>query len=74
MADSVQWEYIVQTVGGLRSPKDEDMLALLNAWGEEGWELVGMVSTPSSSAVKLVAKRPLTPATRRRRSLPGIEG
>ena len=73
MADSVRWEYIVQTVGGLRSPKDEDMLALLNGWGEEGWELVGMVSTPSSSAVKLVAKRPLSTAARRRRTMPGME-
>ncbi len=75
MADNVQWEYLVQNVGSiLKAPKDEEMQALLDAWGEEGWELVAAVPQTNSSAIKLVAKRPLSTAARRRRSMPGMEG
>ncbi len=71
MADSVQWEYIVQTVGSLiRSPKDEEVQELLNAWGEEGWELVAATPMTNSFALKLVGKRLLTSSERRRKSMP----
>ena len=75
MADTVQWEYIFQTVGSvIKGPKDEEVAALLNAWGAEGWELVAAVSQSGGSAIKLVAKRPLSTTARRRRSMPGEEG
>ena len=34
------WEYRVQTVGGVFSTKDEDIQAMLDEWGAEGWEAV----------------------------------
>ncbi len=75
MADYIQWEYIVQSLGSLvKGPKDEAVQELLNAWGEEGWELVAAVPLANSFAIKLVGKRPLSTAARRRRSMPGLEG
>ncbi len=75
MADYIQWEYIVQSLGSLvKGPKDEAVQELLNAWGEEGWELVAAVPLTNSFAIKLVGKRPLSTAARRRRSMPGLEG
>jgi hypothetical protein len=72
MAEAVQWEYRVVTFGGaLRSAKDEQMESELNALGEEGWEVVGLTKRESTYRITLIAKRPLTAATRRQRSLPG---
>ena len=70
MAESQQWEYRLQTLGStLREPKDGEILALLNAWGVEGWELVSAVHT-TGNKVTLIARRPLSESTRRRRSYP----
>lgn len=70
MAAEPAWEYRVQTLGtALRSARDEEIEALLNQWGEEGWELVGV--TAESGKVRLLARRPLSRATRRWRSMPG---
>jgi hypothetical protein len=67
-----QWEYRVQTFGSsLRGPKDEDLEAALNEWGDEGWEVVAVQSVESSHKMVVVAKRPLTAAARRSRTLPG---
>lgn len=66
-----QWEYRVQSVGKFWGIKDQDIETLLNEWGEEGWEAVA-VFPASGGNVTIVAKRPLTLATRRRRSMPGI--
>lgn len=71
MSASTQWEYRVQSVGKFWGTKDEDIETLLNAWGEEGWEVVTVFSSSGSGNVTVVAKRPLTLATRRRRSMPG---
>lgn len=70
MAEQAQWEYRVQTVGGLFSTKDEVIESTLNAWGEEGWELVSAFSPENSSKVTLVAKRPLSRSVRRQRTMP----
>lgn len=65
------WEYRVQTMGSFwGGVKDGELEALLNEWGEEGWEVFAVHDTPGAK-VMIVAKRPLTLATRRRRSLPG---
>ncbi|MCX7839947.1 MAG: DUF4177 domain-containing protein [Anaerolineae bacterium] len=73
MSASIQWEYRVQSVGKFWGAKDEEIETLLNEWGEEGWEVVTVFSSSGSGNVMAVAKRPLTLATRRRRSMPGIE-
>ena len=71
MAEPTQWEYRVKTIGRMWGTKDEQIQAILNEWGEEGWEAI-MVYTPEGSGkVTLVAKRPLTSEARRRRSMPG---
>lgn len=70
MADEKGWEYRVQRFGSmLREPKEEDLEAVLDDWGAEGWEVVS--TAVDSGKVLVIAKRPLTLATRRRRSMPG---
>jgi hypothetical protein len=70
MADSTRWEYRYETVGSVWSrPKDEELEATLNEWGEEGWEVVNFVV--ESNKLIFLARRPLTLTSRRRRSLPG---
>lgn len=54
----------------LRSPKDEELTELLDEVGEEGWELVSAVRDESTHHLTLIAKRRMTSASRRRRSMP----
>jgi hypothetical protein len=68
MTEALLWEYRVQTIGTVFGTKDEQIQALLNEWGLEGWEAT-QVYTPSQSSK--VAKRQLSEATRRRASWPG---
>jgi hypothetical protein len=71
MPDDEKWEYRLRTFGsGLRGPKDDEVEEELNVWGEEGWEVVAIRSHENSYKMTVVAKRPLTTAARRRRSLP----
>jgi hypothetical protein len=66
------WEYRVETIGSwIRSPKDPELAAALNDWGEEGWVLVNALARESSQAVTLILRRPLGRDERRRRTLPG---
>jgi hypothetical protein len=68
---TVQWEYRVLTVGSVLSgAKDGQVEATLNEWGLEGWEAVNVYTSISSSKAILVAKRQVTAASRRLRSLP----
>jgi hypothetical protein len=67
---TVQWEYRVLTVGGALGAKAEQVEAVLNELGREGWEAINVYTTPSSSRPTIVAKRPLTATARRRRSMP----
>lgn len=66
-----QWEYRVQTVGGFFKgvPADE-LETLLNEWGEEGWEVVSTHILENANKINVIAKRPLTAAVRRQRSMP----
>jgi hypothetical protein len=75
MVEMQEWEYRVQTFGSaLRGPKDKDVEGTLNEWGEEGWEVVAVRSLESTNKMSIVAKRPLTDSTRRRRSRPDSWG
>jgi len=71
MAEELKrWEYRVLTIGSAFGTRDENIQAVLNEWGAEGWE-ASQVYTPSSSGkVTIVAKRPLTGSVRRQRSMP----
>ncbi len=71
MADEIQlWEYRVQTIGSVFGTRDEHIQALLNEWGEEGWEATHVYTPEGSGKVTIVAKRPLTQSVRRQRSRP----
>lgn len=66
-----KWEYRVQTVGGFFSGvKAEELEALLNEWGEEGWEVVSTHIIENANKINVIAKRPLMRETIRRRSMP----
>lgn len=72
MAETAQWEYRVKTLGSFWSaPKDEDLEAALDEWGQEGWQVISLYKCSSGEKVTVVAMRQLTLATRRRRSWPG---
>jgi hypothetical protein len=69
MAEPILWEYRAVGAGSFWSmPKDEELEALLNELGEEGWEVVSVFAQNNSNRVRVVAKRPLTQTERRRRS------
>ncbi|HLE13758.1 MAG TPA: DUF4177 domain-containing protein [Anaerolineales bacterium] len=70
MPEEKQWEYhFIRMGGAFRTTKTEDVEALLNEWGEQGWEVVGLTS--DSNTLMLLAKRPLSLRIRRERSMPG---
>lgn len=69
-----RWEYRVDDFGGaLRPIKKEELQAQLNAWGQEGWEVVFAFLPEGSARVRVIAKRPLTRAALRKLSMPGLE-
>ena len=71
MSETLQWEYHVQTVGTFWSGvHDDELSALLNQWGEEGWEVVSTHILENMNKINVIAKRPLTDRARRRRSMP----
>jgi hypothetical protein len=71
MAELNQWEYRVLTVGSFfKGVKDDDLEALLNQFGEEGWEVVGFRTIENSNQSQIIAKRPLDRTARRWRSMP----
>jgi hypothetical protein len=72
MTETSKWEYQVQTVGSaLSGPKDEDLEALLDEWGAEGWEVITVAPIENSNRVRIVGKRQLAGAPRRPRTWPG---
>ena len=71
MSETIQWEYRVQSIGSVFGTKDEQVEALLNEWGQEGWEATHVFTPSQSGKVTIVAKRPLTASTRRRSTWPG---
>ncbi len=71
MTEQTRWEYNVQTLGSaFRGPKDEELITLLDEWGEEGWELVSAFNMSNSTKVTLIAKRQLSQTARRMRTMP----
>ncbi len=69
--ETKQWEYRVQTVGTLWSGvKADELEQLLNEWGEEGWDVVSTHILENANKINVIAKRPLTRETIRRRSMP----
>ena len=69
--ETPKWEYRVQTVGGFFSGvKADELEQLLNEWGEEGWEVVSTHIIENANKINVIAKRPLSRATRRYRSMP----
>jgi hypothetical protein len=71
MADTILWEYAVQTCGTtFHAPQDEELLATMNNLGEQGWEVFSVVQLEGSYKVRLAAKRPLSAPVRRRSSWP----
>ncbi len=71
MTEFNQWEYRVQSVGGFFSGvKAEELEELLNAWGQDGWEVVSTHIIENANKINVIAKRPLTLRSRRERSMP----
>jgi hypothetical protein len=71
MSELNQWEYRVLTVGAFfKGVKDNELEALLNQLGEEGWEVVGFRTVENTNQSQIVAKRPLDRTARRWRSMP----
>jgi len=72
MNTTVLWEYRVESLGTFWSgPKDEQLQALLDELGEEGWEVFSIENPPNSNKLRIVGKRPLALPVRRRRTWPG---
>lgn len=70
MSDEIkQWGYRVETIGNVWH-QDEHMEATLDEWGSEGWEAVNVYTPYGSGKVTIVAKRLVTVATWRARSMP----
>jgi hypothetical protein len=68
MSDYAQWEYRILSFGSAwKGAKDEEIEATLNEWGADGWEVIGFSTAPPQ--VKVAAKRPLTRAVRRQRTM-----
>lgn len=72
MAEPIQWEYRVLSVGTFWSePKDEDLESALDQLGEDGWEVINLITHYATNKVRVVAKRPLAQASRRPQRWPG---
>jgi hypothetical protein len=71
MSELSLWEYRAETIGSTWSRlKDQDLEAVLNEWGEEGWEIINAFATSGSNKIKVIAKRPLSERGRRQRNWP----
>jgi len=70
--ETLQWEYRVETVGSFWSGVNAAALQdVLNAWGEQGWEVVSTHILENQNKINVIAKRPLTARVKRMRSMPG---
>jgi hypothetical protein len=71
MTDKIKWEYQIKTLGStFKQVKDDDLEALLNEWGMEGWEIIAAHNLESSGKVRLIAKRAQGGIVSRSRSWP----
>ena len=67
MTNQTQWEYRVIAVGSVFGAKGEQIEARLNELGREGWEVIAVELPHNGGKLLAVAKRPLSPAERRKR-------
>jgi len=68
MDNPIYWEYRIETFGSFfSSPKDDELEADLDEWGAEGWEVFAAHHLEGSNKVRIIARRPLSAATLRRR-------
>ena len=67
MASQTLWEYRVIAVGSVFGAKGEQIEAKLNELGLEGWEFIAVELPHNGGKLLAVAKRPLSPAERRKR-------
>ncbi|HLA05939.1 MAG TPA: hypothetical protein VJ022_00735 [Anaerolineales bacterium] len=72
--ETKQWEYRVQTIGGIFGTKDELIQSTLDEWGLEEWEAINVFTPEGSGKITIVAKRPLSERVRRIRSMPSSQG
>ena len=72
--ETKQWEYRVQTIGGIFGTKDELIQSTLDEWGLEEWEVINVFTPEGSGKITIVAKRPLSERARRIRSMPSSQG
>jgi hypothetical protein len=70
MSEPMQWEYRVEKFSNWKGVKPADINEALNAWGEEGWEVIGFAGAADGS-LWVTAKKILTLRTRRMSSIPG---
>jgi hypothetical protein len=69
--ESRKWEYLVKTLGSFwKGVPDDTIQNELNDWGEDGWEVVAIRTIENSNQATVIAKRPLSSAVRRARTLP----
>ncbi len=72
MTERIAWEYRVDGLGNVFSgAKEAELEEILNAWGEEGWEVICVLPRENSGRLTAVARRPLSHDVRRRRNMPG---
>ena len=71
MAETSKWEYRAATLGTYwTGPKDDELEALLNEWGLQGWEVIAVTKVENSNKIRIVAKRPLGGPTRKQQGWP----
>jgi hypothetical protein len=73
MDEKSLWEYRVESygMGAFGGMKDDGLEALLNDWGEEGWEVIFMFQPQGGTKLRVIGRRALTRERRRERTLPG---
>ena len=64
-----EWEYCVETLGSIwRGPNPEELQALLNDAGAEGWELITAFNMAGGNRILTILRRPKPMRSRQRRS------
>jgi hypothetical protein len=71
MKNHLRWEYYVETLGSTwKTSRDDELTAVLNELGNDGWEIFHTEQLPSSNKLRLIAKRPLSGPVRKEKSWP----
>jgi hypothetical protein len=71
MSENKKWEYRTITLGSaFSSPKDDEIGAMLNEWGDEGWEVIVAHHLEGSNKIRIIAKRETAQSIRKRSTWP----